>query len=98
MTPFLKNILFAIIAAIILWFGYQMFFASNDVTLSSDTRAISQASRDTQDFLRALQQLRGLQLDNTLFTDPRFQSFIDYRQAIVPEPVGRPNPFAPIGH
>lgn len=46
--------------------------------------------------LNLLNQVRSLKIDTALFTDPTFVSLRDYSVAITPEPVGRPNPFAPL--
>lgn len=98
MSSLLKNILFALALAVILWLGYRIFFAADDVSRTAlNAGVVTQASLDTQAFLRTLQQLRDIEFNEQIFSDPRFQSFIDYRQAIIPEPVGRLNPFAPIG-
>jgi len=98
MSSLLKNVFFALALAVILWLGYKLFVASDDASLTAQNAAVvSQASRDTEEFLRTLQRLRDIALDQQIFTDLRFQSFADYRKAIVPEPVGRLNPFAPIG-
>lgn len=42
-----------------------------------------------------LLQLRAVSLSGTIFSDPSFASLRDFGTQIVPEPVGRPNPFAP---
>ncbi len=96
MSSLLKNILFALALAVILWLGYKVFFAE-DETAPLNAEAVTEASRDTQEFLGLLQQLRVLRLDEQMFNDARFQSLVDHRQAIIPEPVGRKNPFLPIG-
>jgi hypothetical protein len=44
-----------------------------------------------------LLQLRAVSLSGTIFSDPTFSSLQDFGSAIVPEPVGRANPFAPLG-
>ena len=49
-----------------------------------------------RDLVATLLQLRAVTLDGTIFTDPAFQSLLDYGIEIVPEPVGRENPFAPL--
>ena len=99
MSSFLKNILLALGLALILWLGYRFFFGGSDAALTAqNAMVISQASRDTEVFLRTLQQLRGIQLNGELFHDTRFTSLTDYRRPIVAEPVGRHNPFAPVGH
>jgi cell division protein YceG involved in septum cleavage len=98
MFSLVKNILFALALAGILWIGYKVFFASNTASLTAvDASVTLGASRDTQEFLRTLQQLRDITLNGKIFDDVRLQSFVDYRQTIISEPVGRQNPFAPIG-
>lgn len=97
MSSLLKNIFFALALAGILWLGYRIFFAADDTSETLNAGVVTEASRDTQEFLRTLQQLRGITLNQQIFTDPRFQSLVDQRQPIIPEPIGRQNPFAPIG-
>lgn len=98
MSSLLKNILFALALAFILWLGYKIFFAEDEPSLSAqNATVVTEALRETQKFLRTLQQLRSIGFNEEIFNDARFQSFVDYRQPIVPEPVGRQNPFAPIG-
>lgn len=97
MSALLKNILFALVLAVILWLGYRLFFAGDESAAPLSATVLSQASRDTQEFLRTIQELREIKIDGEIFKDPRFQSFVDHRQPIVEEPVGRSNPFAPIG-
>lgn len=50
-----------------------------------------------QDLLAALALLKTIQLDTSVFTDPLFKSLSDWGKAIPPQPVGRRNPFAPLG-
>ena len=60
----------------------------NDLTTS--TSAID------SDVVAILLQLRADTLSGTIFTDPVFMSLMDHGQEIKQEPVGRPNPFAPL--
>ena len=96
MSTLLKNLLFALGLALILWLGYVVFIREDDGDIVESVE-LSQAQRDTQDFLVKLQQLRELNFGDRIFKDPRFQSLVDFRQDIEPEPVGRDNPFLPIG-
>jgi hypothetical protein len=41
--------------------------------------------------------MRNIRLDGRIFDDPAFQALVNTERQIVREPVGRPNPFAPIG-
>ena len=98
MSSLVKNILFALALAAAAWFLWRFFFAAEDAALEAESAvAFSEAARETQGFLRTLQQLRDISLDGELFGDERFRSLIDHRQDVVPESAGRENPFAPIG-
>jgi len=98
MTPLLKNLLIALGLAVALWLGYQFFMSQEEAALVSEGDFVAtEASRNTQEFLLRLQQLRDLEFDQSLFSDGRFRSLVDYRKDIVEEPVGRANPFAPVG-
>lgn len=48
------------------------------------------------DLLRALQELRTIKLDTTIFENSVFRSFYDFGTQIAPQDKGRPNPFAPV--
>lgn len=49
------------------------------------------------DLLKALQQLKTIKLNTTIFQDAVFRSFLDFGTVIQKQDTGRPNPFAPIG-
>jgi hypothetical protein len=49
-----------------------------------------------EELISELLKLRSIKLDNRIFTSPAFQSLEDFGHELVPEPVGRPNPFAPV--
>lgn len=54
------------------------------------------ASGPEQQVVNTLLQLRSISLSGTILTDPAFQSLHDFSIDLVPEPVGRDNPFAPV--
>ncbi len=58
----------------------------------------SQSSVKTpeQDFLPLLLRIQNVTLDEKLFLDPVFRALVDFGQPIVPESIGKPNPFAGI--
>lgn len=47
--------------------------------------------------LALLEELKHINLDETFFTSPVFASLQDWGVELIPEPKGRPDPFAPIG-
>jgi hypothetical protein len=72
---------------------------TEDPLLTTDTVNDSGSpTADTadRDLVETLLTLRAITLSGTIFGDPAFQSLQDFGTTIVPEPVGRPNPFAPL--
>ena len=96
-----KNLI--IYGAIVLVLGAAGFFmlnggATSNVQLSQETsQQISLSQQIEQELLAELLQLREIQLDDSLFRSQTFQSLKDFSRPIVAQPVGRENPFAPIG-
>ncbi len=45
--------------------------------------------------LNLLAQINSLKIDETLFDSVAYKSLVDYTITVPPQPVGRPNPFAP---
>jgi hypothetical protein len=66
----------------------------SDSLLTSETVGNSQADKVLVD---ELLQLRSIRLDGAIFADPAFASLRDSGVDIVSEPIGRRNPFAPLG-
>lgn len=92
-----KNILFSIIMMFICFFAYQYWVgaAESDYQLISIKDA---ASGDVgNETLQLLSELRTLVLDEDIFTDRTFQNLEDFSVELQPQPIGRNNPFAPIG-
>ena len=50
-----------------------------------------------EQLIALLLELKSIKLDAAIFANASFQSLSDFSQTLVPEPVGRTNPFAPIG-
>jgi glucose-6-phosphate isomerase len=68
--------------------------AESDSLLQS--QATPEAAVVSARILNLLNQIKSLKIDTTLFTDPAYQTLVDYSVQIPPVDVGRPNPFAPI--
>ena len=54
------------------------------------------ASVDEVLFITLASQIETISFDESFFSDPRFMSLVDIRTPIVPEDVGRRDPFANI--
>lgn len=50
-----------------------------------------------RELLSLLLELKALELNESLFSDPAFRSLRDMSQELAPQPAGRTNPFAPLG-
>lgn len=84
-----------IIIVMVLFGGYQYFFATGTERVVTATDAPG-AGVD-QDLIALLFELRAIRLDDAIFSDPLFHSLQDFGQELVAEPIGRQNPFAPLG-
>lgn len=97
MSPIIKNIIIVLVIAGVGFFGYN-YLTRKDT--SSDS-LIQQESVNTSkmgaEVLTALNQLKTLKLDSAIFKDEVFVSLQDFSKPLSPEPVGRVNPFSPIG-
>jgi hypothetical protein len=91
-----QNLIIIGLIIIAAFFAYSFFFAAKPEAALSSTAPTASNSVD-QDLITLLLQLRAIKLDNSIFTNPVFTSLQDFSQALVPEAVGRTNPFAPLG-
>lgn len=78
----------------VLYGAYALFFAqeSEPVVAVTETAAVPD-----QELVALLFELKNIRLDNAIFEDPLFKSLNDFGRELVPEPLGRTNPFAPLG-
>lgn len=91
-----KNIL--TVGAIVLaaFVAYSVFLKPDTEAPLTATEVNTAQSAVDQELIALLSQLRSISLDVAIFSDEQFKSLKDFSQEIVPEPVGRPNPFAPL--
>ena len=87
-------VIIALLVAVLIWIGLSSGGSSPNSLLTTQTVNSNGPDRD---LVATLLALRAVKLDASLFTDPAFVSLKDFSTQIVPEPVGRPNPFAPLG-
>lgn len=86
---------------ILLFVAYTLFFKrASSVppdTLVTTSGGRSEVDAITVDLLTLLLSLKTLDLDTTIFSDDRFKSLTDFSVELIPQPVGRSNPFLPLG-
>lgn len=104
MKALIQKIIISLVAVGVLYFAYNMFFGSsnNDDVLISGTNNLSARNLAEVQVLgkqitQALVQIESLSLDRSIFENSIFNSLIDRGESIAPEPIGRSNPFAPLG-
>ena len=95
---FLKNKLVLVTVAIIIAGAVWYVMTSNpaEPNVSGTPSAAGTSATVDQGIVPTLLTLRAVKLDGTIFSNPTFLSLKDYSTEIVPEPVGRTNPFAPL--
>jgi hypothetical protein len=93
-----KNVLLAIALLIVAVVGYFLFMSKDSGPAPlTETQAGAQGAIG-QEIVIELNRLRSLQnISTDIFKNSAFASLKDYTQVVVPQPVGRPNPFAPVG-
>ncbi len=87
------SIIIAFAFAIAAWYFLS---GSTPATVISSNQP-SQSPQGTDQLVQSLLALQSVTLSGTIFSDPSFQVLKDFTTPITPEPVGRPDPFAPLG-
>jgi len=92
-----QNIIFVGVIVVIAFIAYSFFIAKEpEAVLSTGTATASGVSAPDQDLIALLLELKSITLDSSVFTSPAFASLQDFSQELIPEPVGRTNPFSPL--
>ena len=95
-TRFLYTLAFVgMFIAGVLWLGNTPAQSEAALIQKSEVSTESIAVRD--ELLGLLAALKMVQLDTSFFDDPNYRSLIDWSVAIKSQPVGRRNPFLPVG-
>lgn len=91
-----KNYILGAVVVLLLFVAYSILFGGKEDNAVLQTQQFSEETVIDQDLLVTLLQLRSIELDGRIFSDPVFRSLRDFSQSIAPQPVGRNNPFAPL--
>ena len=96
MTFISQHKLIIIIAVIVVaggvWYGLSGSTSSSPALITTT----SVGGDADQELVSTLLALRAVKLEGTIFSDPAFVNLKDFSTQIIPEAVGRPNPFAPL--
>lgn len=96
-----KSFKITIIVVVVLMavFGYWQYSKNNssDEKESLSTGTVSSANVEgSQIIINTLNRLEKIKIDKNFFDDRVFKSLTDFSHELVPEPIGRPNPFSPL--
>lgn len=91
-----KTVIIVVLVIAIAFVAYSYFFAKPTEPVLS-VQAVSTTPSVDQDLIAILLQLKSIKLDDAIFSDSAFKSLQDFSQELVQEPIGRNNPFAPLG-
>ena len=97
--PSTRNIIMiAVICVATLVAGYFLSgqIGGGSTSASLTATPVAQSGQVGSDLVVALQRLKSVTLDASIFSDAAFQSLTDFGVTIPPQQLGRPNPFAPI--
>ncbi len=99
MTSKLKNIIIILVVGTLLFLGYSIFF-KKDPTVDPLVEGVATANEAQilgNQISQALLRIEQIKLDRSIFDDILYKTLVDRSEPISEEPIGRTNPFAPIG-
>jgi hypothetical protein len=102
MTPKLKKIIIAILVLIVLFVVYAIFIKADPknpplIAGTSTVQGSEEAKVLGSQISQALLRIEQIKLDKSIFESKIFQTLKDRSVPIEDEPMGRSNPFAPLG-
>jgi hypothetical protein len=94
-----KKIIMIIVVLVLVFIMYTVFFAKEPEgeSLLVSTNQGAQTQIVGNEIVAALNQIQTLKLSREIFEDPIYKSLVDRSIPIPQEPVGKSNPFSPIG-
>ena len=92
-----KKLLIAAGVIIVLALGYS-FFSGEEIPEGLTSQAAGGlAPEEGGDLIALLAELKSIELDTSILQNPTFLTLEDFSVSLTAEPVGRSNPFAPLG-
>ncbi|MSR71376.1 MAG: hypothetical protein EXS50_01730 [Candidatus Taylorbacteria bacterium] len=93
-----KSMLLPVIILVVVLGTIIYFYISSQGNDAALVKATASANEEVvgKDLLIALNRLNAIKLDDSLLKDKVFVSLQDFTVAILPQPVGRDNPFLPL--
>lgn len=93
-----KKAVIGTLAVVGIFLIYTFFFRpSTDPEVLQSDQTFSSPQVPGRDLIVILRRLEGIALDGSVFQSDAFRSLTDFSIPLVKEPIGRDNPFAPVG-
>ena len=92
-----KNVIAITVVVGLAFVAYSLLFQNGEEDALVASKPEEGGAVVERELVSLLLTLRSIELDGSLFEDPAFFALEDFGQDIAPEPVGRRNPFAPLG-
>lgn len=98
MSDSIKNIAIILIILTIAFGGYVFFVQTpaGEGDVSANEQELQAMLAQTSVFIERSQELDQMMLDTSILEDARFRSLRTFSKPLREEPVGRPDPFAPV--
>jgi len=100
MTNVIKNILIGGIIIAVLFAAFKILVVDKKselpLTKTPSAKVETSTASVTKEAAFTLQKIQSIKVDSDIFFSSTFKSLKDFRVSILPEAVGRDNPFAPI--
>jgi len=104
MTNTIKNILTVLVFIVIIFVAFKLFVQEKEADVEKTSEALISNSSltveltaPTKEAAITLIKLKSIKIDRGLFSSSIFNSLKDFRVIVLPEDIGRNNPFAPVG-
>ncbi|MDZ4227004.1 MAG: hypothetical protein U1D26_00840 [Patescibacteria group bacterium] len=85
-----------VVVVALAWWGISGTGSPSSSSLLTTQPTYATENAADQNLVATLLALRAVKLEGNIFADPAFIALIDFSTEIVPEPVGRADPFAPL--
>ncbi|HEY4514122.1 MAG TPA: hypothetical protein VJH69_02250 [Candidatus Paceibacterota bacterium] len=85
-----------LVLVVLLLIGF-IWYGSGDESSSPLTTEDTDVNNPSREIVTKLLALQVVTLTGTIFSDPAFKGLKDFSTQIIPEEMGRPDPFAPLG-
>ncbi|MHB1769853.1 MAG: hypothetical protein ACYCPH_02100 [Minisyncoccota bacterium] len=90
-----SNTILIIVVALIAAAGAYWYFFTGTGNQPPVSVSVSKSQAQTR-FQVLVNELQTISFNTSILSDPRFNALVDLTTPISPEPIGRPDPFAPI--